>query len=90
MSEPRKQPEHVRSPQSALGPSASHAHMLDRLAVLHRHRHLAAALFGLTALAVVVRDYTALQFYRASARVLIDDERSTAIPGLAATEAAYY
>lgn len=68
----------------------AHAHLLDRLAVLHRHRYLAFAIFALTALAVVVRDYTALQFFRATARVLIEDERSIAIPGLATTESAFY
>ena len=79
--------------QPAPGPAnhaAARTHLLDQLAVLHRHRHLALAIFVLAALAVVVRDYTAVQYFRATARILIEDERSTAIPGLAATEAAYY
>ena len=59
----------------------SHIHLLDRLAVVYRHRAIAASVFVLTALAVILQSYSAVQVYQAHARVLIEDERSTAVPG---------
>jgi len=60
----------------------SQIHLLDRLAVVYRHRAIAASVFVLTALAVILQSYSAVQVYQAHARVLIEDERSTAVPGL--------
>jgi polysaccharide biosynthesis transport protein len=60
----------------------SEIHLLDRLAVIYRYRAIAASVFVLTALAVVFQSYGEIPVYRAHARVLIEDERSTEIPGL--------
>jgi succinoglycan biosynthesis transport protein ExoP len=60
----------------------SETHLLDRLAVIHRYRAIAASVFVLTALAVVLQSYGAIPMYRAHVRVLIEDERTTEIPGL--------
>jgi len=60
----------------------SDIHLLDRLAVVYRYRTVAASVFVLTTLAVVLQGYSAAPMYRANARILIEDERSTAIPGL--------
>ena len=60
----------------------SEIHLLDRIAVLYRYRAIAISVFILTALAVVIQTSTAVPMYRAHARILIEDERSTAIPGL--------
>ena len=57
-------------------------HILDRLAVLYRYRHMALAVFVLTTLAIMIQGYTSIQYYQATARLQIDDERSTAVPGL--------
>lgn len=65
-------------------------HLLDRLAVVYRYRTIAATVFVLTTLAVMIQGYTAVQFYEAQAQLLIDEERSAAVPGLTSTETAYY
>ena len=57
-------------------------HLLDRVAVVYRYRAVAASVFILTTLAVVLQGYGTVPMYRATSRLLIEDERSTAIPGL--------
>jgi succinoglycan biosynthesis transport protein ExoP len=69
---------------------ADDVHILDRLAVLYRYRYIALSVFVLTTLAIMIQGYTTLQLYQAQGRVLIDSERSTAVPGLQAMEAQYY
>jgi len=63
-------------------------HILDRLAVLYRYRFIVMSVFVLTTLAIMIQGYTTLQLYQAQGRVLIEAERSTAVPGLA--ELQYY
>ncbi|MCC7417797.1 MAG: polysaccharide biosynthesis tyrosine autokinase [Acidobacteria bacterium] len=60
----------------------SEVHLLDRLAVLYRYRAIAITVFVLTTGAMLIQGYTAVPMYEARTRILIDDERSTAIPGL--------
>src|SRR5580700_10875343 len=60
----------------------SDVHLLDRLAVLYRYRTIATTVFILTSLGVMIQGYTSIQIYRAQARLQIDDERSTAVPGV--------
>jgi capsular exopolysaccharide synthesis family protein len=57
-------------------------HLLDRLAIVHRYRAIAVAVFILTTLAIVIQSYGTIPTYVAQARLLIEDERSTAVPGL--------
>ena len=57
-------------------------HILDRLAVLYRYRRIAIAVFVLTTAAMMIQGYTTEKKYRAQARLLIEDERSTAVPGV--------
>ena len=57
-------------------------HLLDRFAVIYRYRAIAISVLILTTLAVMIQSATAVPMYRAHARILIEDERSTAIPGL--------
>jgi capsular exopolysaccharide synthesis family protein len=68
----------------------SEVHLLDRLAVLYRYRTIATAVFVLTTLGVMIQGYTSIQIYRAQARLLIEDERSTAIPGVTSSENTFY
>ncbi len=63
-------------------------HILDRLAVLYRYRRVAAVVFALTTIALMIQGYSNIQMFQAQARVLIEDERSTAMPGI--SENAYY
>jgi succinoglycan biosynthesis transport protein ExoP len=60
----------------------SEVHLLDRLAVIYRYRAIAFSVFVLSSLALLIQSYTAIPMYEARTRILIEDERSTAIPGL--------
>src|SRR5262245_49597552 len=80
-------------PSSTSGPSGSpppmynpdaDVHILDRLAVLYRYRRIALAVFVLTTAAMMIQGYTTEKIYRAQARLLIEDERSAAVPGVSA------
>ena len=65
-------------------------HLLDRLAVIARYRRIAAAVFILTAGAIMVQGYSQIPMYLAQARLLIEDERSTAMPGIQTAENTYW
>ena len=68
----------------------SEIHLLDRIAVLYRYRIIATTVFILTTLGVMIQGYTTVQMYRAQARLQIENERSTAIPGVTTAENTYY
>jgi polysaccharide biosynthesis transport protein len=57
-------------------------HILDRLAVLYRYRRIAVAVFVLTTAAMMIQGYTNEKIFRAQARLLIEDERAAAVPGV--------
>ena len=85
-----------RPMQAPHGPSAPQrltkepdVHILDRLAVLYRYRHIALAVFLLTSVAIMIQGYTDIQLYLAQGRLLIESEQSTALPGLQSTEQYY-
>jgi polysaccharide biosynthesis transport protein len=63
-------------------------HLLDRLAVVYRYRRIALTVFVLTSIALMVQGYSNVQVFQAKAQVLIEDERSTAMAGIAASD--YY
>jgi polysaccharide biosynthesis transport protein len=65
-------------------------HLLDRLAVVMRYRKIAAAVFVLTAGAIIVQGYSKVVMYQAQARLLIEDERSTATPGVSNQDYLYW
>ena len=67
----------ARAAQQKL-PGGSGIHILDRLAVLHRHRKIGLAVFVLTSLAIMVPGYTNLRF-QAQGRLLIEGERPAAL-----------
>jgi capsular exopolysaccharide synthesis family protein len=68
----------------------SDVHILDRVAVVYRYRHIAVTVFVLTAIAMMIQGYSAVQMYQAQARLLIENERSTTLPGLTSAPDAYY
>jgi capsular exopolysaccharide synthesis family protein len=76
------QPTVAAVPHGAAYPIDGDVHLLDRIAVVARHRGIALSVFLLTTIAVVLQGYAAVPMYHATARILIEDERSTAIPGL--------
>jgi capsular exopolysaccharide synthesis family protein len=65
-------------------------HLLDRLAVLYRYRRLCATVFVLVTAAMIIQGYSNVKTFQAQARVLIEDERSTAVPGLQSEQNTYY
>jgi len=65
-------------------------HLLDRLAVIYRYRRICAATFVLVSAALIIQGYSTVQMYQAQARLLIEDERSTAVPGLQNDPNQYY
>jgi capsular exopolysaccharide synthesis family protein len=65
-------------------------HLLDRVAVLYRYRGLCITVFVLATAAMIIQGYSNIQLYVAQARILIEDERSTAIPGLQNEGNTYY
>jgi capsular exopolysaccharide synthesis family protein len=101
MPEPTPPPAPTRQPTST-SPSSSAAgagthfvpenevHLLDRLAVLYRYRRLCVTVFILSSAAMIIQGYTTIQMYQAMARLEINDERSTAVPGLANDLNTYY
>ena len=77
------------------GPSAPYTaendvHLLDRLAVLYRYRRLCVTVFILVTAAMTIQGYSSIKVYQAQARLLIVDERSTAIPGLQNDQNTYF
>jgi succinoglycan biosynthesis transport protein ExoP len=63
-------------------PSASNnVHLLDRLSALFRHRKIAGAAFAIVVGVMMLQTYSKIPLYRASARVMIQDERATASVG---------
>ena len=65
-------------------------HLLDRLAVLYRYRRLCVTVFILVTAAMIIQGYSNVRIFQAQARVLIEDERSTAIPGLQNDQNTYF
>ncbi|MGB7218040.1 MAG: polysaccharide biosynthesis tyrosine autokinase [Vicinamibacterales bacterium] len=65
-------------------------HLLDRLVVIYRHRWLCLTVFVLVSGALIIQGYTTVRMYQAQARLLIEDERSTAIPGLQTDQNTYF
>ena len=65
-------------------------HILDRLAVIYRYRRIAITVFVLATAAMMIQGYSNIQVYKAKAQILIEDERSTAVPGISSTDNTYY
>jgi uncharacterized protein involved in exopolysaccharide biosynthesis len=64
-------------------------HLLDRIAVIYRYRRIAISVFVLTTAAMMIQGYSSIQLFRAQGRLLIENERTTAIPGLGGNEEFY-
>ncbi len=81
---PTRFPSGSQTPVSPPTYSNENVHLLDRLAVIYRYRRVATTVFVLTMIALMIQNYTNIKVYQARAQVLIEDERSTAMPGLTA------
>ena len=65
-------------------------HILDRLAVIYRYRRIVVTVFVLATAAMMIQGYSNVQVFQARAQILIEDERSTAVPGITSTDNTYY
>src|SRR3989338_1345919 len=65
-------------------------HILDRIAVLFRYRRIALTVFVLTTAVLMIQGYTNVRLYQARAELQIEDERSTAVPGISNSENTFY
>ena len=70
--------------------SRQSVHLVDRLAAIFRHRRIALGVFVLVTSALMVRSYCEIAQYRASAQVLIQDERSLAVGTLNANDPMFW
>jgi capsular exopolysaccharide synthesis family protein len=68
----------------------SETHLLDRIAVLYRYRRIAFSVFVLATAAMMIQGFTNTPVFQARAQIEIQDERSTAIPGLNNAETQFY
>src|SRR5216683_5565526 len=65
-------------------------HLLDRFAILYRYRRIAITVFILTTAVLMIQGYTNVKVFQARAQLLIEDERSTAVPGINSAENTFY
>ena len=65
-------------------------HLLDRLAVVFRHLKLIVAVFAVVVALAMLESYSATPMYRTQARIVIQDERSTAVANLNANDPTYW
>src|SRR4029453_13816883 len=70
--------------------SAQQVHLLDRLTAVFRHRRIAGAAFAIVVGLMMLQTYSKIPLYHTSARVLIQDERTTAIGNLNANDPAFW
>jgi capsular exopolysaccharide synthesis family protein len=69
---------------------AQEIHVLDRLTTVVRHARLVGATAAAVATMLMLHSYSTVPLYRASAKILIQDERSTAVGALNANDPAYW
>jgi succinoglycan biosynthesis transport protein ExoP len=78
-------------PGASMMDTVPEVHLLDRLAVVFKHLRLIAAVFAVVVSIAMLESYSRTPLYQSQARIVIQDERSTAVGGLnAATEATYW
>jgi capsular exopolysaccharide synthesis family protein len=65
-------------------------HLLDRLNAVFRHRRLAGAAFLIVVGLMMLQTYSKIPLYRTSARVLIQDERTTAVGNLNSNDPVFW
>ena len=73
-----------------LFPVDTDTHLLDRLNAAYKYRYLALTVFLLVMLGVLIRTYTTTPMYRATASLLIEDDRGKSVAGFASPSAVEY
>ncbi len=86
-----------RDPQQAPGGrvpvpagSGEGVHLLDRFAALYRHRRLVVSVFSVVVLLMMLQSYSTIPLFRATARILIDEEQSVLVSGMNAGDPVNY
>ena len=95
MFDPKQFTPEASGPQAAATPPPVHvpnqaAHLLDWLSIVTKHRRLAGALFVVTVGVMMAQAYSTIPMYRAKSQILIQDERSTAISSLNASDPSFW
>ena len=65
-------------------------HLLDRIAAILKHRRIAGTAFVIVVGVMMVQTYSQVPMYRTSSRVMIQDERTTAVGNLNASDPAFW
>ena len=73
-----------------LAPVDLDLHVLDRLAAVHRHRRLAITVFLLVVMVMMLQSYSTVPMFRAQARLLIEDERTTMVMGMSPNDPSFW
>ena len=73
-----------------LVPVSLDLHILDRLTAVHRHRRLAMTVFLLVVMVMMLQSYSTVPMFRAQARLLIEDERSTMVMGMSPNDPSFW
>ena len=58
------------------------AHLLDRLSALYRHRRLLLSVFPVVVTLFMLQSYSTVPLYQARAKLLLEDKRTTEVPGV--------
>src|SRR3982074_971656 len=86
----RPDPPPVTAPTAMPYAPEGEIHILDRFAILYRYRQIAITVFILTTAVLMIQGYTNIKLFQARAQLQIEDERSTAVPGINSAENTYY
>ena len=70
--------------------SGQPVHLLDRLNAVFKHRRLAGTAFVLVVTSMMVQTYSTIPVYQTSARIEIQDERSTSVTTLGVTDPTWW
>jgi capsular exopolysaccharide synthesis family protein len=65
-------------------------HLLDRLNAVFKHRRIAGTAFVLVVTTMMVQTYSTIPLYQTSARIEIQDERSTSVTTLGVTDPTWW
>jgi succinoglycan biosynthesis transport protein ExoP len=70
--------------------SGQPVHLLDRLNAVFKHRRIAGTAFVLVVTSMMVQTYSTIPIYQTSARIEIQDERSTSVTTLGVTDPTWW
>ena len=87
--QPAGQPQRQGRPPVSTG-SGDDVHLLDRVTALYRHRRLVVSVFGVVVALMMLQSYATIPMYRATARLLIDDERLVMVAGMDSNDPVFW